>query len=139
MLIKDKFKQIADAKGWRFVNARRDYQNLIDATNFVADEVEGYEVGETVLFLDPVITKSENNGLRFTGNFMVLTKSDLDDTYEGKQEKYIDPLIEILMQQTYHNLQCQFDVDQWKSIEVINVFDFNADGLSINFNLKGYE
>lgn len=126
------------SKGWRFVNARRDYQNLVDATNFVADEVEGYSVGETVLFLDPVIRKTEKDGIRYSGNFMVLTKSDFDDDYESRQIKYIDPLVEVVMKSMFNKLRCDFDVDGWQAIEVINVFDFNADGLSINFNLKGY-
>lgn len=137
-MLKDKLKTLALSQGWKFVNARRDYQNLIDATNFVADEVEGYSVGETVLFLDPVIRKTEKDGMRFTGNFMVLTKSDFDDDYESRQIKYIDPLVEVVMKSMFNKLRCDFDVDGWQAIEVINVFDFNADGLSISFNLKGY-
>lgn len=137
-MLKDKLKMFALSKGWRFVNARRDYQNLVDATNFVADEVEGYSVGETVLFLDPVIRKTEKDGIRYSGNFMVLTKSDFDDDYESRQIKYIDPLVEVVMKSMFNKLRCDFDVDGWQAIEVINVFDFNADGLSINFNLKGY-
>ncbi len=139
MELKDKLKGLAALNGWRFVNARRDYQNLIEATTFVADEVEGYEIGETVLFLDPVIRKTEKDGIRFTGNFMVLTKSDLDDDYESRQTKYINPLVDILMKSMYNKLRCEFDVDGWQAIEVINQFDFNADGLNISFNLKGYE
>lgn len=138
MEVKNKFESFATSKEWRFVNARRDYQNLIEATNFVADEVEGYDVGETVLFLDPVIIKTESDGIRYTGNFMVLTKSDLDDDYESRQTKYIEPLVDVVMKSMYNKLRCDFDVDNWQAIEVINQFDFNADGLSISFNLKGY-
>lgn len=136
MEVKTKLKQIALANGWRFVYARRDYQNLIDATAFISDEMRDAGAGETVLFLDPVVRKSESIGMRYTGNFMVLTASDIDDSYEERAEKYIDPLIEKVMKEMKQKLRCVYDVDGWSSIEVINVFDFNADGLSVNFNLK---
>jgi len=134
----NKLKEIALANGWRFKPARRDYQNLIDATAFISDEMADAGNGETVLFLDPVVRKSEDIGMRFTGNLMVLTASDIDMTYEEKYEKFIQPLIDIVMVQMKNKLRCDYDVDGWQSIEVINVFDFNADGLSVNFNLKGY-
>lgn len=136
MEVKTKLKQIAEANGWRFVYARRDYQNLIDAAQFISDEMRDAGVGETVLFLDPVVRKSENIGMRYTGNFMVLTSSNVDDSYEERTLKYIDPLIEKVMKEMKQKLRCIYDVDNWQSIEVINVFDFNADGLSISFNLK---
>lgn len=138
MDIKDALENIATSNGWGFEYARRDYQNLIDATNFVADAIEGYGVGETILVLDPAQRSGKANNVVYAGNFMVLTKSDLNDTYEGKFEKYIQPLIDIVHGSMEQKLNCDFDVNQWKSIEVINVFDFNADGLSVSFNLKGY-
>lgn len=129
---------IAVVNGFEFVHARRDYQNLMAATQFVEDGLEGLEVGETVLFLDPVSIKTVKDGKLYSGNFMIITKSDLDDSYESKREKYIEPL-KVILDKAYRSLSgCQFDINDWTSIEVINVFDFNGDGMSVRFNVKGY-
>lgn len=136
MDVKDKLQEIATANGWRFVYARRDYANLIDATAFISDEMADAGNGEIVLFLDPVVRKSEDLGMRYTGNFMVLTSSNLDMDYYTRSEKLIRPLIQKVMVEMKQKLRCVYDVDHWQSIEVINMFDFNADGLSVAFNLK---
>jgi hypothetical protein len=136
MEVKEKLKEIALANGWRFKYARRDYQNLIDATAFISDEMRDAGNGETVLFLDPVVRKSEDLGMRYTGNFMVLKSSNLDEGYEDRAEVNIDPLIQKVMVEMKNKLRCIYSIDNWTSIEVINVFDFNADGLSVAFNLK---
>lgn len=138
MEVKEKLKELALANGWRFKYARRDYQNLIDATQFISDEMKDAGNGETVLFLDPVVRKTENLGVRYTGNFMVLKSSNLDENYEDRTEINIDPIVNQVMTVMVQKLKCIYDVDNWTSIEVINVFDFNADGLSVNFNLKAY-
>ncbi|SOC79834.1 hypothetical protein SAMN06296241_1371 [Salinimicrobium sediminis] len=135
MEVNQKLKDIATGYGWRFKAARRDYQNLIDATTFISDALVDAGNGETVLFLDPVVRKSEDLGIRYTGNFMVLTASDFDGDYEEKYEKFIQPLIQKVMVEMKQKLRCDYDVEFWQSIEVVNVFDFNADGLSVSFNL----
>lgn len=137
MDVKDKLESIAISYGWRFVHARRDYANLTDALQFVTDAVEGYGVGETILFLDPVIedlSKTESTG--YSGNFMILTISDLDMSYEDKHTKFIKPLKEVLVG-FKNKLRCTYQINQFRSIEVINVFDINADGLSVQFSLNG--
>lgn len=134
---KNKFEEIATAEGWGFIHARRDFQNLMDAAAFVADSVEGYGPGETVMVLDPIKRRTNKDNARtFTGNVMILTKADLDGTYEEKYNKNVAPLLEKVHKQIPAILNCIYDVEHWESIEVINVFDFNADGLSISFNLK---
>ena len=134
-----KLKALATAQGWAFVNAPRSYQNLQDIANFIADTMEGVGVGETFLFLDPVIrAKKTSEYIDYSGNFMVLTKSDLDETtYADRKTKYIDPVIDILYGTFYNKLRCDFLISDWRSIEVINVFDFNGDGVSMKFTLKG--
>ena len=134
-----KLKALATAQGWAFVNAPRSYQNLQDIANFIADTMEGVGVGETFLFLDPVIrAKKTSEYIDYSGNFMVLTKSDLDETtYADRKTKYIDPVIAILYGTFYNKLRCDFSISDWRSIEVINVFDFNGDGVSMKFTLKG--
>jgi hypothetical protein len=138
MDIKDKLESLATSYGWRFVHARRDYANLTDALAFVEDEAQKYGVGETILFLDPVVRDgSKTDGIVYSGNFMVLTISDLDGTYDEKYKDLIEPLNDIVLVQMMNQLRCSYTVNQWRAIEVINVFDINADGLSVNFNLKG--
>ena len=134
-----KLNELATAQGWTFVNAPRSYQNLQDIANFIADTMEGVGVGETFLFLDPVIRgKKTSEYIDYSGNFMVLTKSDLDETtYADRKTKYIDPVIDILYGTFYNNLRCEFTISDYRSIEVINVFDFNGDGVSMKFTLKG--
>ena len=134
-----KLETLATARGWTFINARRDYQNLQQLVNFIADSMEGVGVGETFLFLDPVIRgKKTTEFITYTGNFMVLTKSDLDETtYADRKIKYIDPVIEIMYGAFYNNLRCDFKVLEWNSIEVINEFDLNGDGISMKFKLEG--
>jgi len=139
MTAETKLETLAIARGWTFINARRDYQNLQELVNFIADSMEGYGVGETFLFLDPVIRgKKTTEFITYTGNFMVLTKSDLDETtYADRKIKYIDPVIEIMYGAFYDNLRCDFKVLEWNSIEVINEFDLNGDGISMKFKLEG--
>ena len=134
---KDFFNQLATNEGWGFIHARRDFQNLMDAAAFVADSVEGYGPGETVLVLDPVKRGTTEGGARsYIGNLMILTKSDLDGTYEEKYNLNVAPLLEKAHKEIPARLRCIYDLNTWESIEVINVFDFNADGLAISFNLK---
>jgi|SRR5690625_3186477 len=139
MNLKEKFKQLAEDRGWRFVYARRDYQNLHEVTDFISDQMQEAGQGETVLFLDPIVRRREDVGqVRHSGNFMVLTQSDLDDSYDDRTKNYIDPLINDVMGGLANELRCDFDIDEWVSIELINIFDFNADGISVRFNLRGY-
>ena len=139
MTVETKLETLATARGWTFINARRDYQNLQELVNFIADSMEGVGVGETFLFLDPVVRgKKTTEFITYTGNFMVLTKSDLDETtYADRKIKYIDPVIEIMYGAFYNNLRCDFKVLEWNSIEVINEFDLNGDGISMKFKLEG--
>lgn len=139
MDISNDLKDYATLRGWKCHYARRDYQNLVDATTFVADTVEGYSEGETMMFIDPIRRKSLSDGISYAGSFMVLTKSDLDDDYFSRKQKYIDPLINTLLKTLKDRLKCNYDVDLWDSVEVINQFDWNADGLAITFSVRSYE
>lgn len=137
-MLKEKIEAMAISNGWQFVYARRDYQNLTDVLDFVDDAMEGYGVGETFLFMDPIkYDGSKTDGITYSGTFMVLTKSDLDDDYESKYIKYVEPLKTNLLGSFKNQLRCDFSVNAWGAIEVINVFDLNADGLNITYNLKG--
>lgn len=138
MELKDKFKEIADATGWGINYARRDVQNLQNISDSIYSASQCYGSGETFLFIDPIIRTPHETGITYTGNFMVLTNSPLDMSYEEKFESYIRPLLKTVLIDMKSALLCEYDVNTWRSIEVINFFDFNADGLSINYELKGY-
>lgn len=138
MDLKDTFKNIADAKGWGCEYARRDHQNLVDVTNSIYSASQNYATGQTFLFVDPIVRRPHETGITYSGNFMVLTNSDLDMSYDDKFEGYIRPLLDIVLGSIRNQLMCDFDVNVWSAIEVINFFDFNADGLSVQYELKGY-
>lgn len=140
MELKNKLEAIAEDYGWKFVYARRDYHNLFDVSQFISDEMEDAGNGETVLFLDPIVRSPESIGMRYSGNFMVLTSNDFDGEYEkDKWETIISPLLQKLRSEVYKDIICDFDINDWTLIEVINMFDFNADGVSVRYNLRGYE
>lgn len=129
---------LAQTPAWRFRHARRDYANIHDVLAFVGDQVESFADNETAIFLDPVTTSKEADGIRYTGNFMILTKSDLDMDYETKYATYVKPALDIAHGTLWNKLRCDFDFTTWSVVEVINVFDFNADGVNVQFNVKGY-
>ena len=139
MDLSNHLENYATSKGWGYEYARRDYQNLIDATDFVADAIEGYGIGETMMIVDPIVRGGETDNITYKGSLMILTKSDLDDDYSSRKTKYIDPLLEIAFNEMKHPLQCNFDINKWEVIELINMLDWNADGIMITYNLKGYE
>lgn len=138
MDFKTTLENIATAKGWKFQYARRDFQNLWDASGFVADTIEGYGNDETVMFVDPIKRGENDDGTNYTGSFFVLTRSNHDKKYKDRTTLFIDPLIAEL-KSIRQGLKCNYDITTWASTEVINVFDLNADGLLINYQVKSYE
>ena len=139
---KEWFENMALQKGWESIYARRDFANTIEVVQWLEDELESFQNNETVLVIDPIARSNDPSqsvsAINYSGSIMILTVSDLDDTYEGKWEKFIQPLLGIVHGEMEQALRCVFDVGNWNSIEVINQFDRNADGLSIRYNLKGY-
>jgi len=139
-MIRLKLKSIAEANGWDFVAARRDYANLYQAAQLVNDTIEGMEVDKSVLILDPVNWDRINSGeVDYSGSFMILTRSDFKKTYEEKRILYIDPLTYIVKTKIPEILRCEFDVLKWKGFEVVNELDLNGDGYAVTFVLKSYE
>lgn len=134
----DALKNFATAKGWKFIHARRDYQNLTSVSDFIFSETEQFGDGETFMFVDPVKRDPRKDGIDYSGNFLILTNSDLDKSYDQKYNDYIKPLLPIVNDELYKTLNCTYDVNKLSTLEAINLFDFNADGLSVSFNLKGY-
>jgi len=135
------FRTIATANSWDFSYGRDDFHNL-----------EVPEEGTTALYLDPIET--EKNFERATkvhsGRFMMLVKSDLDNVYDaqkdqdkttGKFKSNIEPIkaengpLETLELA----IMCAgYGINQWRCLEVINLFDQNLDGVIINFRITEY-
>lgn len=126
-------------KGYNFTHARRDFQNLQSVTDFIYSQTENLATGETTFFLDPIIRKPSSDGVTYTGNFLILTNSNPDMTYNQKYEAYIEPMILMVQTELYNSLRCLYDINDLTVIEVIDMFDFNADGVSVSFSLKGYD
>ena len=125
------FKNIAEENDWHFEYSREDYQNLSEL-----------EVGQIGLYVDPIITESKfssagNESLTFSGRFMILMNSDVDESYIDKYNNYIEPLKQNQLQLLKDEISCSnYEIKSWKTLEVINYFDSNVDGVLINYNIS---
>ena len=133
--MKEILKAIATANDWGFEYGREDFQNLYDVS----------ESDNTIhLFLDPVgITKNrgdnqEVHSITYSGLFMLLKSSDVDEvSYEYRYENYIKPLIDTNITSIEDSLVCNSlaNIDTWDITEIINVFDYNLDGVMIKYKI----
>lgn len=135
---KEFFEAVALDYGWKPIYARRDFANTYEVVQWLESEIDSYHSNETIMVIDPIKrSKGSNSGsMVYSGSLLILTVSDLDETYEKKHEKFIKPLIPVVHGTFENTLRCTYDVERWESIEVINQFDRNADGLSVSYNLK---
>lgn len=138
MELKEKLNEIATSKGWAFVYARRDYQNLYEAAQYVEDSVSTYAMDETVMFVDPIVRSPKSGTTEYKGKFMVVTKSNMDWDYDERYVKYIEPLIPEF-KSVIKSLSCDFDVKEFRMVEIINLFDLNADGFVVTYSIDGYD
>lgn len=130
-------KDICEKNDWVFQYSRRDFTNLYDGEEQVGNNTP-------LLFLDPIqITESfdETNTLDSTsyeGQFMVLVSSDIDEEdYDYRYQTYIKPIIDSTLSIIKNEIICGniYDINNWRITEVINAFDFNADGVIVTYNL----
>ena len=128
-------KAIAAAYGWPFEYGRSDFQNLFK-------EVEQKSVSH--LFLDPVQVEDIDNDLGVTeqqiqsGSFMLVYSSDIDEIdYDTRYQQYIKPVLIGDMETLKHEIRCGHNVTfgKWQTVEVINMFDYNFDGVLCTFQL----
>lgn len=126
----DFFKNIAEENDWGFEYARQDYLNLYDDV----------EAGKIYLFVDPVTTDSKfsdlgNETLTYSGKLFLVMSSDVDEEYSDKYSQYIKPLFDDARNLIIGAFACsQYEVNSFKTTEVINLFDQNLDGLLINYS-----
>ncbi|WP_418513718.1 hypothetical protein [Corallibacter sp.] len=131
-------KNICNSNNWKFTYARKDFQNLYD------DEV--LSASTPYIFLDPVIITENfdefNNveSTNFSGAFMMLLSSDIDEEdYEYRYQTYIKPILNSNLSMMKNEITCNgnYSIDNWRLTEVINAFDFNADGVIVNYSING--
>lgn len=128
-------KEISSLNEWVFSYARRDFQNLFNETE-QKDKVH--------LFLDPVeisdVMDEYGDVERkiYSGSFMLLLSSDFDEaTYDYKYLNYIEKL-KVDLTTLKESLTCTYKakITNWKTIEVVNIFDYNFDGVIVNYQIE---
>lgn len=133
--MKEIVKAIAAAHGWVFVYGRKDFLNLYD-------EIEQKNVSH--LFVEPSEISDNDNDMgiveskTYSGYITFLYSSDIDEaSYEDRYDKYIKPILDGDLATLKHEIRCGQEVliTQWKTTEVINVFDHNLDGLILTYNI----
>lgn len=146
--MKEIFEAIATTLMFEFHYARQDFFNWVDhPTGLALDQIH--------LFVDPVITEpitepsagGEIIGRTYSGRFMILRNSDLDEEYDdtaggdGKYQLYIQPLKDSVESGAFRfEIDCTFRllVEKWQILEVINQFSENFDGVLVNYQVKDF-
>lgn len=126
-------KLISENKDWIFQYGRRDFANLYD-------EMPN---GKVHIFLDPVRIENEFDEfdvldtMNYTGTLMLVVSSEFDQDYLTKYVENIKPLIDGAGKELLDSLACHpdYSINQWSSLEVINILDYGFDGLLITYNV----
>ncbi len=117
--------------------------------NLLSSDLEA----DKLYFLMDTITRdketSEFGGtgeVTFTGNFMLVIKSNLDNVYDnqkdvaytdGKYDKNIRPIIETNLVEFEDYINCSnYEITSWSFIDAVNVLDMNLDGVIVTFTVK---
>lgn len=136
------FRAKTNEAGWGFDYGRKDFHNLAEAVS--ENDSKWY------FFLDPITTDdSLESKVVSLGYFMLLSKSDLDQVYDGQKEQDIDngkfrlnilPKKQYLRNEFKKLMECEGDLEINKMIitDVINFFDDNMDGVLVNFTIIQY-
>ena len=133
------FNSYADSLDWNFTYGNKENQNLMQSD---------MEDGLIYFLLDPVtrnVLTSPYGGrgaTEFTGSFMLVVKSDLDNTYNGtstkvgKYEKNINPLLTKL-ELIKDIIECDnYTIENWSVVDVINALDVNLDGIIVTYKIS---
>lgn len=127
-------KQIAKDNNLGFTYARRDYANL-------HNEIP---TGHPHVFLDPVqITETfgEYNQIesrQFAGSFLVVISSDIEKgNYEQRYLDEIKPILDETMGSITGSMKCgaKIQINSWRTVEVINLFDYGMDGIAVTYTV----
>jgi hypothetical protein len=124
-------KDLADLNGWVFEYSRSDYQNLYD--EMTNDKLH--------LFVDPItidstFSDSGTESKSYSGKYMLLVSSDIDETYKDKYINHIKPIIDTAATVIKQSFICdESTINKYSQVEVINIFDFNLDGVLVTYNV----
>lgn len=133
--MKEILEQFATAQNWPFEYGREDYLNLFK-------KPEQIEVSH--LFVEPItIEKNRNDSqqvesISYSGMFMLLYSSKFDKaSYNDRYNDYIKPIINTQIEDLEQHLICEHEasLDQWKITEVINILDYNLDGVIVDYKV----
>lgn len=130
--MKDYFQNLAEEQGWFFEYSREDYQNLV--------EVPLNGKPSVALFVDPIIEDSKfseigNETKTYSGKLLLLVNSDVDESYQDKSENHIEVLKTEYLQNLKNDLACSnYQVNSFRTQEIINLFDQNFDGLLVTYS-----
>jgi hypothetical protein len=130
-MLYDFLKNVSTDNDFVFEYSRSDYQNLYD----------GMDNGKVHLFVDPItidssFSDSGHETKTYTGKYMLLVSSDVDEEYKDKFESNIRPLITNSNQLIKDSILCsEYQINKFQTMEVINLFDFNLDGVLVNYSI----
>lgn len=112
-------------------------------------------IDKVYCLLDPVKRISIKNkignkiiGHTFVGNFMLLKKSTPDMPYfteVGNSElrsKYvlnIEPLLNLAVKIQNNFICSEIEINQFETIDAVDILDINKDGIVVSFNITIYE
>lgn len=126
----DRLKNIAATNNWFFYYGRRDFANL--------QEPDAVEVVH--LFVDPITTQENFDiygsleSTTYSGRFMLVYSSQLDEDYEEKYLNHIKPILDNKVKQISADIACsELSITSWSITEVINVFSNGFDGILVNY------
>ena len=127
-------KAHCDTLKWSFTYGNKANQNLLES-DLIVDRV--------YLLLDPVTRAKEKTefgsttSITFSGDFLLLVKSDLDDVYDNKYNDNIKPLLVTHLQLLEDLIDCSdYEITNWSIKDTINVNDFNGDGVIVTYSIK---
>lgn len=131
------FRNTTEALGWVFQYGRSDFHNLT--------ETDGQDDSKWYFFLDPITTDNSNSQkLVSSGHFMLLSKSDIDENYDGsgndgKFKSNILPKKLYLQNEFRDLLECgNLEINRSSMTDIINFFDDNLDGVLIAFTITQF-
>jgi len=142
------FKQFASDKGYVFLYARKDYQNLFNGKHTIEETEDEQLLGDINLFMDPpkwsLIFEKGNPkpiGKKYRGAIFINVNSDIDEVdYEYRHEKYIKPLEAVLTEDLTISLNCENDlqINSLEGYSDINIFYQNLDGIVFTYDIDLY-
>lgn len=142
MDIVDYIEQEVEKLGWIFSYGNKANQNLLLST---IQEDETYFLLDIVQESESVSEFGGDGDVEYSGTFMILVKSDLDNVYhtqqgqdkaKGRYNKNIKPLKTKLNLFKYVIDCSDYERQLWQTLEVINELDVNFDGLIVTYKFK---